>query len=93
VPDARIAATRVQALRRRGAEPPTDAIVFHGTRAAVKAHGMQSYPHLLGRVDLSVEHARLQLRRLRADPLAEPVQVLVPFEAVNMHVWPKENVS
>jgi hypothetical protein len=83
VPDTRLAATLVTALMRRGVNLPKNALVFAGVKSIVSSMRMHDYPHLMGRCDLLAEHGLSLLSRLCRHPNSVPVEVLVPFEAVN----------
>jgi LacI family transcriptional regulator len=79
VPDTRIAATLVSALRARGFKLPTNALLFGGADAVVRATGMDTYPRFQGRIDLMAEHGINQLLQLRKGLKKDPVEILVPF--------------
>ena len=105
VPDTRIAASLVHALRQRGTALPHDALVYAGTPSIVQATAMHDYAHLLACVDQLAEQGLHQLQRLYRRPDSRPVEVLVPFRAVKLPgsvpaepsaallVEPKESVS
>src|SRR5690606_13653633 len=84
LPDTRLAAGAVAEMRRRGLELPPEALIFNGVPSVVRALGMTHYPRLIVSVELMAQHSLIQLQRLCAQPDAAPVQVLLPFELVDM---------
>jgi LacI family transcriptional regulator len=80
IPDKRIAATLVEELRRRAIDVPAGSIVFHSHDVPPDSHPLARQTWLTGRADVLGDQAILQLRRVRRNPDAPGVEVLVPFD-------------
>jgi LacI family repressor for deo operon, udp, cdd, tsx, nupC, and nupG len=93
IPDARIAASFLDAMRVRGREISPSAIVIGASPATIRNHGVDSYPHMAINPKLMAKVALDQLLRLCQDRDQTPVQIKIPFMAYHLPEVGKPAVS
>jgi LacI family transcriptional regulator len=84
IPDARTAASFLQAMRDRGREVPRDSIVMGGQDFVMKRYAIEEYPQVLENLEKMAGVALEHLQRLVAQPATHAAEILVPFTAKNL---------
>jgi LacI family transcriptional regulator len=84
VPDARTAASFLQAMRDRGVEVKPSDIVVGGQDFVVKRYGLEGYPQVLEDLPKMASIALEHLRGLCRHPAVHAAEILVPFATRNL---------
>jgi DNA-binding LacI/PurR family transcriptional regulator len=84
VPDARLAASFLAAMKARGITVPAQCIVVSGLDAQVEFYGLKPCPHIGLKMDCFAATTLRQLREIIREPMHCATEVIVPFATRNL---------